>query len=76
MAIRIGVRRLLIMVVGQSSPPTKGADTFEPDVAEHREDDKSRDEFAGITRKLMDEHKESEIERKPSVMCHAAFARR
>lgn len=64
------------MVVGESLPPTtKGADTFESDIAEHRKEEEGRDEFAGITCKLVDEHKESEIDGKPSVMCHAAFAR-
>lgn len=73
--IRMGVWRLLITLVSQSLPPTtEGSDTFEPDIAEHRKNEKSRDEFAGITCKFVDEHKESEIDRKPSVMCHAAFS--
>jgi len=41
-------------------PTTKGADTFEADITEHRKDNEGRDEFAGITRKLVDEHQESE----------------
>lgn len=64
------------MVIGQSTPPmTNGADTFEADIAEHRENDESRDEFSGITHKLVDEHEESKIERKPRViMYHHAIS--
>ena len=65
------------MVIGRLVPPTTiGADYFEADIAEHRENDEKRDEFAGITYKLVDEHKESEIEREPRVVVdhHVVFA--
>jgi len=66
----------LIVVVGRSAPTTIGADEFEADIAEHRENDEERREFAGITDKLVDEHKKSEIERKPRVVMdhHVVFA--
>lgn len=67
----------MIVVIGRSASTTIGADEFEADIAEHRENDEERHEFAGITHKFVDEHKESEIERKPRVVMdhHVVFAR-
>lgn len=63
--------------VGHRTLTAKGTDTSEADITEHREDDDSRHELAGMERKLVNEHTGGELERKPRVVMyhHVVFAR-
>ena len=59
------------MDIGQSATlTTTGADTFEADISEHREDDEGRQELAGVMRNLVNERIEEEPESKPRVVMY------